>query len=430
MHEIGTVEAMVRAALSEEEVNEVGRRTGQSKRMRVITPFRLFSSIVGSFSSTGIESLADLLRGFNHRFDTSTAYKAFYNRIAQPQFPEFMREMLCRLLTELAMRSLKPAPGSPTADFEDIIIQDGSSLCLKAILNRVFPGRFSKTRPAGIELHATYSGFEDNVIEISLAPDKEPEPQFLPAPPTLRGKLLLADRGYPSTEYFQQLKDAGAFFVVRATKSYDPYVVASFANGKRRKPRTRVRLAEFLALNKDRLLDLDVEFERGDRRLSFRFVIFPSKDKFMTRLVTNLDREKFPTELVGHLYRFRWQVELCFKEWKSYANLHRFDTGNEHIAEGLAWASLCAAVLKRFLAHATQNVARISISTRKVAMCAGHLLDDIFAALHRDRRGLRSALVAAIDFLRVNAKRSHPMRDLKSGRLRGGFVDCFDGAAK
>jgi hypothetical protein len=48
---------------------------------------------------------------------------------------------------------------------------------------------------------------------------------------------------------------------------------------------------------------------------------------------------------VGRLYRFRWQIELCFKEWKSYANLHQFDTANAHIAEGLIWASRCAAVL-------------------------------------------------------------------------------------
>ena len=51
------------------------------------------------------------------------------------------------------------------------------------------------------------------------------------------------------------------------------------------------------------------------------------------------------------LYRFRWQIERCFKEWKSYANLHQFDTANPHIAEGLIWAGLCAAVLTRFLAH-------------------------------------------------------------------------------
>src|SRR3989442_11780194 len=28
------------------------------------------------------------------------------------------------------------------------------------------------------------------------------------------------------------------------------------------------------------------------------------------------------------LYKWRWQVELLLKEWKSYANLHAFDTEN------------------------------------------------------------------------------------------------------
>jgi hypothetical protein len=53
--------------------------------------------------------------------------------------------------------------------------------------------------------------------------------------------------------------------------------------------------------------------------------------------------DPFSVDVVARLYRFRWQIELCFKEWKSYANLHRFDTANAHIAAGPIWASLCAA---------------------------------------------------------------------------------------
>ncbi len=73
-------------------------------------------------------------------------------------------------------------------------------------------------------------------------------------------------------------------------------------------------------------------------------------------LVTNLPRTEFSLEQVCDAYRLRWQVELLFKEWKSYANLHAFDTKNAAIAEGLIWASICAALLKRFLAHAAQRL--------------------------------------------------------------------------
>ena len=49
---------------------------------------------------------------------------------------------------------------------------------------------------------------------------------------------------------------------------------------------------------------------------------------------------------------------------------------NTHIAEGLIWASLCAAVLKRFHAHPAPRVGQgTAMSTRRVAMCAQHILD-------------------------------------------------------
>jgi len=44
-----------------------------------------------------------------------------------------------------------------------------------------------------------------------------------------------------------------------------------------------------------------------------------------------------------HLQRhLRWGIELLFKEWKSYANLHAFDTANAGIVEGLIWAAIGA----------------------------------------------------------------------------------------
>ena len=420
--QLAKIESILATALSRKVVDEVGRETGQSKRLRVVTPHRLFLTLIGALGGGKIESIADLLREFNRRFDCETAYKAFYNRLARSSFPEFMCEMLCRLLGELSLQTLRPEPGSPLSEFKDIVIQDGSSFALKDALKDLFPGRFTKHGAAAVELHATYSGFEDNVIAISLAPDTDPERRFLPEPEELAGRLLLADRGYPSLDYFERLGTAGASFVVRLLRTYDPSVTACFAKGRLRRLPKPVRMSRFLAQNQNRVLDLDVEFKRGEQTIRLRIVVLPGKEKWMTRLATNLDRERFPLDLVGKLYRLRWQIELCFKEWKSYANLHRFNTANEHIAEGLIWASICAAVLKRFLAHATQLISGgVAISTRRVAMCARLVIDDIFTALATDGRRLRAAVASALDFLLANARRAHPDRDRKSGRLQAGL---------
>ena len=54
--------------------------------------------------------------------------------------------------------------------------------------------------------------------------------------------------------------------------------------------------------------------------------------------------------------RLRWQIELCFKEWKSSANLHQFDTANaqhcrgphvgEPVRRGRSWTSVDVASRK------------------------------------------------------------------------------------
>jgi hypothetical protein len=64
-----------------EDANQVGRDTGQSERLRTVTPHRLFLAIVASLTGAKVESIADLVREFNHHNDATVAYKAFYNRL-------------------------------------------------------------------------------------------------------------------------------------------------------------------------------------------------------------------------------------------------------------------------------------------------------------------------------------------------------------
>lgn len=413
--------AALARALSATVVNQLGRDTGQSQRLRVVTPHRLFLATTAGLADGNVGSIADLLREFNRHNRATVAYKAFYNRLARPGFAGFMRGMFARLLARLRIQTLKPEGHAAVARFKDILIQDGSSFALKKALRDVFPGRFTTIEPAAVEIHATYSGFSDEVSSVAIAPDKEAERQFLPAPSKVEGRLLLADRGYPGVDYFEAVRAHGGSFIVRLSRSHDPWVRAAWVEGKRRPLSRPVRLSRFIAQNANRRMDLDVEYERGKRVVEFRVVVLPGSEKTMTRLCTNLPRTPFSLDLVSRLYRFRWQIELLFKEWKSYANLHKFDTANEHIAAGLIWSSLCAAVLKRFLAHAAQLVSGQPISTRRVAMCAGHILEALVVALVTGM-SIAAAFREGMTFLLANARRSNPARDRKTGRLRAGLL--------
>jgi len=418
--ELTRIEAALAGALSVTAINQIGRDSGQSERLRSVTPHRLLLATIAGFAGANVETLADLLREFNHQNDATVAYKAFYNRLARPGFAKFMKQMFVRLVERLRIETLAPAGQVAVARFKDILIQDGSSFALKKTLRDVFPGRFTTVEPAAVELHATFSGFSDEVSVVQIAPDKEAERQFLPDPSTLKDRLLLADRGYPSLDFFQAVRDHGGSFIVRLTRSHDPRVRFAWVDGARVSTPKSARLSRFIAQYEGRKLDLDVEYERGKNVVGFRVVVLPGREKTMTRLCTNLPRTPFSLDLVSRLYRFRWQIELLFKEWKSYSNLRKFNTANPHIAEGLIWASLCAAILKRFLAHAAQLVGGSPISTRRVAMCAGHIIDELCAALLACV-SLAAALRDGLAYLVRNARRSNPGRDRKTGRLRAGL---------
>src|SRR5207247_9741445 len=160
-------------------------------------------------------------------------------------------------------------------------------------------------------------------------------------------------------------------------------------------------------------VELVVSWQVDGRPLCLRLIIsWHCRTKSFCYLLTNLSPQRYPLDTICRAYKWRWQVELLFKEWKSYANLHAFDTANPVIVEGLIWAAIAAAALKRFLAHATHLLTAVPMSTRKVAMCAMHVLGDVVEALKSgDEARLYAALEAAIMYLSCHAQRAHTERD-------------------
>ena len=66
------------------------------------------------------------------------------------------------------------------------------------------------------------------------------------------------------------------------------------------------------------------------------------------------------------------------------------------------------------------------MSTRKVAMCAVHVLGGIVQALKTgDVAGLSDVMEAAITYLACHAQRAHPKRDRQTGRSQLGLEPLF-----
>ena len=246
--------------------------------------------MVSTLGSGRVESLADLLRAFNHQNGVEVAYRAFYSRLARIGFATFMRSMLARLTEQSRVQTRTPDGQKGVARFTDIVIQDGSSFALKSALSGTFPGQFTTIEPAAVDVHATYSGFADEVRRVPIAPDAAAERPFLPDPATLTDQLLLADRGYPSVAYFEAVAAHGGSFIVRLTRSDDPWIRTAWVEGQRTAVPTRRRWSRFLAQQAGRRLARDGEFAHGPRVVGSRVVVLPGRATAMTRLRTNLSR--------------------------------------------------------------------------------------------------------------------------------------------
>jgi len=427
--QLTTMANKFQAVLDDDVLNERGKQLGFSERQRLITPFRFGLSVVASMATEQVTTIADLHRQFNELWELDTDYKAFYKQLLKSSSPEFFRTSLCHLMGQLTMKVLGFEAGQAFSEFNRLILHDGSSFALHAALAEVFPGRFNAVSPAAVELHCTLDVLQDAPITISLSPDTDSEHDYRPEPESLRGDVFLADRGYLDLTYLRDIDRHGGFFIVRAKAGLNPRVITAFReDGERLKScQDRDLKAIVSKFPKRQRSALEVEWLIEGEPFRLRLIVrWNPETKSFDYLVTNLPQSKYDINMICLGYKLRWQVELLFKEWKSYTNLHKFDTEKETIAEALIWASLVASALKRFLAHAAEQLLEVVISTRKASMPSAYAFPELFRALrYGDGPWYRRAFKAMIHYLGRNARRAHPERDARTGRSRLGLKPIF-----
>lgn len=410
-------------------LNARGHQLEFAKRQRHLTSFRFGLSVIASMATQQVPSIAALHRDFNALWETESTYKAFYQQLAKANCAEFFRTSLCDVMGKLTMKVLGFETGHALSECKRLVMQDGSSFALHSALADVFPGRFRTVKPAAVELHCTMDVLQDAPLTIVLSPDTDAEHDYLPAPETRKGDLLLADRGYLDLASLRDIDRHGGFCIVRGKAGLNPHVRDAFReDGKRIKScQGRALKAIISKFPKRQRAECQVEWIKDREPFALRLIVrWNPETKSFDYLFTNLASDRYSIDAICLGYKRRWQVELLFKEWKSHANLHAFDTEKAAIAEALIWASLLAAALKRCLAHAAEQLLEVVISTRKVAMNPAYVLPELFRSLRQgDGPWYRRAFKAMIRYLGGNAKRAHPNREARKGRAQLGLKPIF-----
>lgn len=403
-------------------LNKTAKTSGFCKRLREIQPLRLVTSMVSALGDGKTDSIAELHRSFNgirNLKEDAVAYKPFHNQLRKDGFPLFMKIVVTRAMLMFKQQIQEQLPEKLKC-FDQILIQDGSSFALHPELSEYFPGRFTQHSPAAVECHLRMSLLDDLPVTMEVSADKESERAYLPKPESMKNKLLLADAGYIGQAYMQKVTHWSGYFLLRYSKIINPTIVrAQTARGKSLPKLKNLKLKDMRRHHsRANVLDLDIEWKKFRCR-AVRFW-HPTEKRYLTWL-TNLPREKFSCDDVMKLYRLRWQVELLFKEWKSYNNLHAFVTRQPQIAEGLIWASLLSLLLKRYIGKVAQNYSgKIRLSTFKIAKSTRGWLDPLMRSLATVFNSqLKIDLRWAVDYIIMNCERSQQSKAKQDKGLEG-----------
>lgn len=199
--------------------------------------------------------------------------------------------------------------------------------------------------------------------------------------------------------------------IMRTNGQINPDIEAAFDSQGLAIKGLRGKKLKQLKLHRDQIVDLDVQWK--NRPGTYRLIAFWDRKKSaMGYLITKLKGEQFPADKVFELYGLRWQIELFFKELKSYCGLKTFNTQDKAIAESLVWASMLTLLLKRFIARASGLLHQVMISPQKVVRCAKDWLPELLKALISGcEYRIKKALRKWCRYLSEYARRAHPKRD-------------------
>ena len=358
---VGEFAGEFKEMLSPEALDAMGREAGLCERVREIAPRRLAARPAGELRVRTGGDAGGPAAGFQRAAREGGELQGV---------PQAVVEAGVRGLHARAVRLDRRAVGD-----SDAARHGGSrgirprgdpgrhSFAVEDALRERFPGRFKTVSPAA-ELHATMELPEGTASRTALTADAGAERPHLPDAASLRDALLLADRGCFDVDYLAAVDRAG--------KSINPTVLRATANG-RELADLRERPLKQCDLPKTGAVDLDVDWRRGATTLRARLVArWNPKDGACVLLVTNLPRGASPPSRSARSAGCAGKWNCCSRSGSRTPTCAPSTPPTRTSPRGWSGPTLAAAALKRHVAHATQVLRRVEISTRKVAMCARH----------------------------------------------------------
>lgn len=131
----------------------------------------------------------------------------------------------------------------------------------------------------------------------------------------------------------------------------------------------------------------------------------------ITVYMTNIPTEWVPKEKIYGLYSLRWQIELLFKIWKSWFQIHRCKSIKQerlqcHLYGKLISILLCSSTMFKMCELLLRKKQK-ELSEYKAMYIIKNYFSPFYQALHKNTQEITKLLIRLFHLLQQNGRQSH-----------------------
>lgn len=234
----------------------------------------------------------------------------------------------------------------PCELFSAFKIKDSTCFQLPEEYKVTYPGSGGSGSEAAIRIQFEYDMLSGKITDLSLhAFNDQDQKNARETWQNLNERELIArDLGYTMIDMIKAISDQKAFFISKLAPvvkniyllKQGKYKKVDFKNTLRKMRKYKFNKVEYQAyvgedkqpirlllekvpdnVYQQRLKQAEAQAKKKGRKVSQERKI----RLWLTIFITNISKEELTHEAIQQIYRLRWQIELVFKTWKSYAKL-------------------------------------------------------------------------------------------------------------
>jgi len=412
------------------ELDEIARESNALKRQRGSFTFsRFIRSAVSMIGASPLHEQSYHLENFRERYNDfdddkkNISNKGFHKRLAVDDSTEYAAIIANQAMYSVNKKFKKNAKKLVSSEeqkllkilnVEDINLIDGSVITLRKGAAGKFPnkgaGRNKNTGESAapaIKIHAMFSFVRQQFEYIDITEAVEDERKHVSIE-SLKGKALIADRGYVSEKLEHDLIQAEIPFIIKGKKNMTTgTIIAAYGeDGSELEEYKGMQYGDINKNSKEKILDVILKNSKGDefricRRLnpnqnSTRNSADESQstgaydvdsDKYIY-LRTNIKRKTLNIEKLFMAYRLRWRLEFFFEQLKQGECMRSINSSDKNIILIFVLLSIISALIKLFLtinAALKGNKKLIELSYLKIHNKT-HLFAKLYSVIGRARQ--------------------------------------------